>query len=208
MTDPLPAAPRDRLPVSAYHSRLPYGERLPAGEAEGNPFNPFDVPLTVVPLDDPVVPEPPRNGEEGGGECFRCANPDAYVIWRDEHWNVRCGSHSIGLPMVAGLAPDMHTTLHEMPDELAASMGPVIRRVALAVGRIDGVGRCHFARWGDGSEHFHMWFLARPLGMMQMRGAMLAVWDDLLPRVPDDELAANIRRVASALAEGGGEALV
>jgi hypothetical protein len=199
---------QDPRSLSSYHARLPYGERLPAGAVEGDPFNPFDAPLTVVPLADPVVPEPPRNGEQGGAECFRCANPDAYVIWRDQHWNVRCGFQPMGLPMVAALAPNAHTTLHDMPTELAGSMGPVIRRVALAVGRIEGVGRCHFSRWGDGSEHFHMWFLARPLGMMQMRGAMLAVWDDLLPRVPDDELTVNIRTVAYALAENGGEARV
>ena len=121
---------------------------------------------------------------------------------------MRSGFASLGLPMVAALAPHAHTTLHDMSADLAAAMGPVIRRVALAVGEIDGVGRCHFARWGDGSEHFHMWFLARPLGMMQMRGAMLAVWDDLLPRVPDEEAAANRRTVALALAAGGGESLV
>jgi hypothetical protein len=69
------------------------------------------------------------------------------------------------------------------------------------------VGRAHFSRWGDGSEHFHLWFLARPLGMMQMRGAMLAVWDDLLPRVPDAERSEAARVVAAALAEGGGEAV-
>ncbi len=39
-----------------------------------------------------------------------------------------------------------------------------------------------------------------------MRGAMLAAWDDVLPDVPDDEVRANIVLVASAMAEGGGQA--
>jgi hypothetical protein len=52
-----------------------------------------------------------------------------------------------------------------------------------------------------------MWFLGRPLGMMQLRGAMIAAWDDMLPPIPDDEFAANIRTVAAAMAEGGGEAV-
>ena len=52
-----------------------------------------------------------------------------------------------------------------------------------------------------------MWFLARPLGMMQLRGAMIAAWDDLPPRIPDEKLRANTRTVAAALAEGGGEAV-
>jgi len=70
---------------------------------------------------------------------------------------------------------------------------------------IDGVGRTHFSRWGDGGEHFHIWFMARPLGAMQMRGAMLAVWNNLLPALPDEELAANARTVATALAQVSGE---
>jgi hypothetical protein len=84
-------------------------------------------------------------------------------------------------------------------------MGPLIQRVAVAVGQIPGVARTHFSRWGDGSEHFHLWFLARPLGMMQMRGPMLAIWDDLLPRLSDEEMRANTRIVAEALATDGGE---
>jgi hypothetical protein len=39
-----------------------------------------------------------------------------------------------------------------------------------------------------------MHFMARPLGMMQGRGAMLAFWDDVLPRVDADLLAAHVAR--------------
>ena len=41
--------------------------------------------------------------------------------------------------------------------------------------------------------------------MMQLRGAMIAAWDDMLPKIPEDEFAANARQVAAALAEDGGE---
>ena len=197
---------RDPRAVSAYHSRLPYGQRVSAEPLLGGAFFPFEGDLQVVPLADPVIPEPPRNGEPGGGDCFRCANPDGHVIWRDELWDVRAGFQPTGLPMMAGLAPVQHMTLHTLTPEVIASMGAVIQRLAVAIGRIDAVARTHFSRWGDGSEHFHMWFLARPLGMMQLRGAMIAAWDDLLPPIPDDELAANMRTVAAAMAEGGGEA--
>jgi hypothetical protein len=44
--------------------------------------------------------------------------------------------------------------------------------------------------------------------MWQMRGAMLAVWDDLLPRVPQEEWDANRRTVATAMAAGGGTARI
>ena len=197
----------DPRSLSSYHARLPYGERVSAEPLVGGPFFPFEGELSVVPLDEPIVPEPPRNGEPGGSECFRCANPDSNVIWRDEHWELRAGFEPIGLPMMAGLASLDHVTLHTMPDDLTATLGPVIRRTALAIGRVDGVARTHINRWGDGSEHFHLWFLARPLGMMQLRGAMIAAWDDMLPKIPADEFTANTRLVAAALAQDGGDAV-
>jgi hypothetical protein len=185
--------------LSAYHARLPYGERLSAEPVLGGPFFPFDGDIQVRPLDEPIVPEPPRKGEPGGDPCPHCTNRDEHLVWRDEHWAVHAGFVPIGLPMIALLVPVQHVTLHTMPPALAATLGTTIQRVAVAIGTIEGVGRVHFSRWGDGSEHFHLWFLARPLGMMQMRGAMLAVWDDLLPRIPDEEFAANIHTLARAL---------
>jgi len=171
----------------------------------GEPFFPFEGDVQAVPLADPLIPEPPRNGEPGGGDCYRCANPDANVIWRDDRWDVRTGFEPIGLPMMAGLAPREHMTLHTLTPEVVTSLGEVVQRLALAIGRIDGVARTHFSRWGDGSEHFHMWFLARPLGMMQLRGAMIAAWNDMLAPIPDEEFRANMRTVAAAMAEGGGQ---
>lgn len=193
--------------ISAYHSRLPYGERVSPAPLLRGPFFPFEGDVRAVPLHEPEVPEPPRNGEPGGGECLRCAHPDRHVIWRDEVWDVRTGFEPIGLPMMAGLATREHMTLHSLTPAAVATMGEVIQRLAMAIGKLDGVARTHFNRWGDGSEHFHMWFLARPLGMMQLRGAMIAAWNDMLPPIPDEEFAANMRTVASAMAKGGGEAV-
>ncbi|HEU4891146.1 MAG TPA: hypothetical protein VFT47_06325, partial [Vicinamibacterales bacterium] len=82
----------------------------------------------------------------------------------------------------------------------------LLQRVSAAVKSIPGVARCHFARWGDGSEHFHMWALARPAGMMQGRGAMLAFWDDVLPAMSDEMKREHLGIVARSLAERGGEA--
>jgi hypothetical protein len=87
-----------------------------------------------------------------------------------------------------------------------AALGPLMQRVSVAVKSIPGVARTHFARWGDGSEHFHLWALARPLGMMQGRGAMLAFWDDVLPDMPEEMKARHLDIVARSLADGGGEA--
>ncbi|HWD79383.1 MAG TPA: hypothetical protein VG497_10880 [Kribbella sp.] len=191
---------------SEYHRRLPYGERVPIEPLLGDALFPFEGDLQVAPLAAPVLPEPPRSGEPGGRPCPKCSEPDQFVIWRDEQWQLKAFGPG-GLPFVAVLEPNEHYRLDNLPPELTATLGPVIQRVANAIRQIDGVGRTHFNRWGDGSEHFHLWFLARPLGMMQLRGAMIAVWDDLLPKIPDQEFAANARLVAAALAEDGGEPL-
>ena len=185
--------------LSAYHARLPYGERVSAVPVLGGPFFPFEGDLQVRPLDEPIVPEPPRIGEPGGKPCGLCAEPEKNLVWRDEHWMLHAGGDPIGLPLIAMLSPVSHVTLTAMPLELIATLGPMIQRIARAISRVDGIGRVHFHRYGDGSEHFHLWFLARPLGMMQLRGPMLAVWDDLLPKVPDEEFQANLRTVVAAL---------
>ena len=190
---------------SEYHRRLPYGERMSAESLLGAPFFPFEGDVEVVRLADPVLPEPPRAGEDGVRPCVKCADPEGFVIWRDEQWHLKAGFEASGLPFVAVLEPREHYRLDNLPAELTATLGPMIQRVANAIRRIDSVARTHFNRWGDGSEHFHLWFLARPLGMMQMRGAMIAAWDDMLPKVPDAEFAANAQLVAAALAEDGGE---
>jgi hypothetical protein len=191
---------------SEYHRRLPYGERLSTEPLLGQRFFPFEGDFQVVPLAEPVLPEPPRAGEPGGKPCPKCADPDGFVIWQDEQWSLKAFEAS-GLPFVAILESREHYRLDNLPPELTATLGAVIQRVAKAIQDIDSVGRTHFNRWGDGSEHFHLWFLARPLGMMQLRGAMIAAWDDLLPKIPEPEHAANARLVAAALAEGGGEAV-
>ena len=112
----------------------------------------------------------------------------------------------MGIPYVGGLAPNRHCTLDTAPLDVLATLGPLMQRINIAVKSIPGVARTHFARWGDGSEHFHLWALARPEGMMQGRGPMLAFWDDVLPAMPDELMAEHLRIVAENLAAGGGTA--
>lgn len=188
---------------SEYHRRLPYGERVSAEPLKEGAFFPFEGELSVVPLAEPVLPEPPRRGEPGGEPCPTCTEPDRFAIWYDDQWRLLAFEPS-GLPLVALLVPNDHHTLDTLPADLTATLGPMIQRITLAMKRIDSVARSHFSRFGDGSEHFHVWFLARPLGMMQLRGPMIAAWDDMLPKLPDEEFHANARIVAAALAETSG----
>jgi hypothetical protein len=57
----------------------------------------------------------------------------------------------------------------------------------------------HLYRWGDGGAHFHVWFLPRPLGMVEAAGMYLPIWEDVLPNVPDAEVAAMAAKVAAAM---------
>ena len=193
---------------SDYVRRLPVGERLPIGAVVDQELFPFDGQIAVKPLEPPRIPEPARRGEAGGDPCPACERSGEGVVWEDDRWRivVRVEPHS--LPMVAVLQPKAHHDLDDLPSELTTELGPMLQRVSRSIGRIDAVGRVHVNRWGDGSHHFHVWFLARPRGMWQMRGAMLAVWDDLLPKVPAEEWTRNRELVARAMAEAGGQALV
>lgn len=190
-----------------YVSRLPVGERLPVPEMAHWDIFPFEGDLQVKVLDPPLLPEPPRNGEPGGTDCWVCTEPDKGVIWRDDRWHVRGLEKPTGLPAVVTLYPNDHHDLDDLPDELTAELGLMIRRTARAAGSLDGVARVHVNRWGDGSAHLHIWFLARPVGMWQMRGTCLAIWDDILPPVPEAEWRAGLDRIAAALAADGGAAV-
>jgi hypothetical protein len=61
------------------------------------------------------------------------------------------------------------------------------------------VGRVHLYRWGDGGAHFHVWFIPRPLGMLEATGMALPLWEDVLPNVTDQELADAARQVAAGM---------
>ena len=77
-----------------------------------------------------------------------------------------------------------------------------------AIAALDGIGRVHVGRWGDGSAHFHVWFMARPARLPQVRTSFAAIWDDILPPVPEEIWRADVARVARALAAGSGTAHV
>jgi diadenosine tetraphosphate (Ap4A) HIT family hydrolase len=98
------------------------------------------------------------------------------------------------------LASRVHVdSFADLPEQLAAEFGSVVARVARAILSLGDVGRVHLYRWGDGGAHFHVWLLPRPLGMLEASGMMLPLWEDVLPNVPDEELAAAARRVAAAM---------
>ena len=56
----------------------------------------------------------------------------------------------------------------------------------------------HICRWGDGSEHLHWWFMARPARMPQLIGSFAAIWDDILPPVARRRVAREHREALVA----------
>ena len=158
--------------------------------------------LRTVPLRPPVLPEPPRVGE-GGRPCPRCADLDRGVLWSDERWMV-VGAGELSLPFGALLMPKAHLDLEELDDQHAAELGLLTVRLSRAAQALPHIGRVHVNKWGDGSAHLHVFFQARPEGFGQLRGSNRSLWEDLLPKIPGDVLAADLRVVAERLAEGGG----
>ena len=188
-----------------------YRRALAAADADGRlplpPLDewdsfPFEGEIRTRPLLPPAE-DPPRQGE-GGVDCHRCATGEADAIWSDEHWLLAPLPRPSGLPVVVLLYPKAHVDLHELPPARQAELGPLIVRTERAVARVEGVARVHVGRWGEGSEHLHVWFMGRPARMSQLRSSFAAIWDDILPPVPEEVWRANNAAVARALAEDGG----
>jgi diadenosine tetraphosphate (Ap4A) HIT family hydrolase len=161
---------------------------------------PYAEPLTLINPADLVVPEPPRRGEPGGEPCFPCsAGSDANLIWSDDQWTL----HNPGLTSLPGsvwLASREHfDSFADMPADVAATFAPVCGRVERAVLSLGNVGRVHLYRWGDGGAHFHVWFVPRPLGRLDMMGPHLMTWEHSMPAATEDEIVETGRRIAAAM---------
>jgi hypothetical protein len=161
---------------------------------------PFEGDIRVRPLLPPVDTEQPRHGVGGVG-CRRCERGDETALWRDESWRVVPIDGPHGLPVIVMLETRAHLDLPDLSDDLAAELGRLIVRVERAVRSVGEIGRVHVCRWGDGSEHFHVWFMARPARLPQLIGSFAAIWDDILPPTPDEVWCANLDAVARELAE-------
>ena len=160
---------------------------------------PYLDPLVPRPLGPRVVPEPPRRGEPGGEPCGICEGGATDAVWSDE----RCTLHPpVGgsLPGTVWLASREHAdSFKDLSPETAAAFGPLAARIERAILGLGDVARVHVSRWGDGGAHFHVWFLPRPLGMLEAKNFMLPLGEDVLPNVSDEELLEAARRVAAAL---------
>ena len=180
------------------YERVKDSLRMPPVE-EWDSF-PFDGELTPRELQPPVEREEPRHGE-GGVDCRRCQASDEEYVWANENWRLYPVGPT-GLPLILILEPREHFSAPaDLPEELAAEQGVMLGRVERAIHSVGDFGRVHVCRWGDGSEHLHWWFMARPARIPQLIGSFAAIWDDILPPVPEDVWRADVDAVVAALEE-------
>jgi diadenosine tetraphosphate (Ap4A) HIT family hydrolase len=161
---------------------------------------PYAEPLSLLDPAELVVPEPPRRGEEGGEPCYPCsAGADSNLLWSDARWTLHNPGRT-GLPGSVWLASRNHfDSFADMPGDVAATFAGVCGRVERAVLSLGDVGRVHVYRWGDGGAHFHVWFVPRPLGRLDMCGHQLMAWEDSMPPATEEQIAEAGRRIAAAM---------
>ena len=176
--------------------------RLPLARMTGWDISPFEPDgLRVAPLRPPVLPEPPRHGEDPA-DCRSCRARDE-GLWLDDHWRLtRIGK--VGVPLVLMLHPRDHHDLEDLPDDRAAELGVLSTHIARHVQALPHISRSHVYRFGDGGAHLHVWFFARPEGQAQLFGSWLVVWDDLLPEYPAGVADADAAAVVDALVNSYG----
>ncbi|MBB2947200.1 diadenosine tetraphosphate (Ap4A) HIT family hydrolase [Actinoplanes lutulentus] len=176
--------------------------RLPLARMTGWEISPFEQEgLRVTPLRPPVLPEPPRHGEDPA-DCGSCGRRDE-GIWFNERWRLtRIGGR--GVPLALMLMPREHYDMADLPDELAAELGLLSVRIVRHVQALEHIARAHVYRLGDGGAHLHIWFFGRPQGQSQMLGSWLMVWDDLLPEYPERVADADADLVVEALLASSG----
>lgn len=165
---------------------------------------PYEEPLTPRPLAPLVVPEPPRRGEPGGESCGVCPGEEGpHTIWSDEQWLLNHGVQT-SLAGAVWLTTRRHVdSFADLDDDLARDFGILSGRIDRALLGLPDVARTHAYRWGDGGSHFHVWFLPRPLGMLQAQGMMLPLWEELLPPATDEAITAAKDRIGASLRAAG-----
>jgi hypothetical protein len=154
--------------------------------------------LRVRPLEEYAVPEPDRR--KAPADCKTCGalGRDDLVLHRGDRLGVvRPGG--CNLVFVANVVSLAHEVLDDLDDEGHVEMGRLIGRTYAAMKALDGVGNVHVNKWENGTGHLSITLLARPEGVLQLRGSNLPAWADMLPPTPAEELDARAVLVRDAL---------
>jgi len=173
--------------------------RLPLPDVASWDIFPFEGELLVKQLEEAVLPEPSRSGEDGR-DCHACREGLEQALWSDARWKLVPLAET-SIPVVL-LEPIEHLDLADLDEAYAAELGLLTVRIERALMALGGVGRVHVAKWGDGGSHLHVWFFARPEGLLQLRGSSLSDWSDCLPPMPAQEWEAVQQVIAGLVADG------
>lgn len=173
--------------------------RLPLGSQPGWDVFPFEAEgLRPRPLEDAVADEPRRTRTPDECGTCRALGREDLVLHRGEQLAViRPGG--CNLSFVANVVALEHAGLDGLDSAALAEMGVLIGRTFAALMGLEEVGNVHVNKWENGGGHLSVNLLARPRGVLQLRGSNLPLWADMLPPTPEDELAARADAVRAAL---------
>lgn len=173
--------------------------RLPLGSMPDWDVFPFEREgLRARPLTEHADPEPDRRKAPTDCRTCQALERTSQVLHTGERLAVvRPGATS--LPFVANVVTRQHVLLDDLDDDAHVELGRLLARTYAAVQALDGVGNVHITKWENGTGHFSMNVMARPRGVLQLRGSNLPVWADMLPDTPQDELDARAEAVRAAL---------
>jgi diadenosine tetraphosphate (Ap4A) HIT family hydrolase len=177
------------------------GTELPLPAYVDWPIFPFEGELRVKHPLPRMATDLAREGE-GERPCRACPRPDGEYVWSDDRWRVWALPQPTALPVAVILETRAHLDFEDFSDDDARELGSMIRRLDRAIHEVGGIGRVQVSRWGDGAAHFHLWFLARPIGQMELYGFGMPLWYQILPPIDEEVRAANLRTVADALSGG------
>jgi hypothetical protein len=67
------------------------------------------------------------------------------------------------------------------------------------VARLGDIARVHVYRYGDGGAHLHVWFVPRPLGMLEAQREIVMLWEVQSAAASATEIAEAGRCIGAAL---------
>lgn len=154
--------------------------------------------LTPKAMGERVVPEPDR--ARPASECGTCkalARDDLVLHTGSRLAVIRPGGTS--LMFVANVVSRGHERLDDLDEAADEELGRLVARTYRALRALPGVGNVQIDKWENGGGHLSVNVLARPLGVLELRGSNLPIWADMLPNIPQDEYDERAEAVRSAL---------
>ena len=169
------------------------------GMAEWDVF-PFEASgLVPKPMGERVVPEPSRvRTADACGTCRALARDDLVLHTGSRLAVIRPGGTS--LMFVANVVARDHERLDDLDEAADEELGRLVARTYRALRALPGVGNVQVSKWENGGGHLSVNVLARPHGVLELRGSNLPIWADLLPNIPQDEYDDRAQVVRAALA--------